>query len=70
MRYKPYEIQPANKPRRFVRLYYVEDLTCNDAELTLALTFPFEAELVLKFPGGCAAPCFFLEMQRIPMDLL
>ena len=38
---------------RFVRLYYVDDLTCTDEELTITLAFPFDAELVLKFPGGC-----------------
>lgn len=35
-----------------MRLYYVDDLICNDEELTISLAFPFEAELVLKFPGG------------------
>ena len=40
---------------RFVRLYYVDDLTCTDEELTITLAFPFDAELVLKFPGGCLA---------------
>ena len=40
---------------RFVRLYYVDDLTCTDEELTLTLAFPFDAELVLKFPGGWLA---------------
>ena len=35
-----------------MRLYYVDDLICNDEELTISLAFPFEAELTLKFPGG------------------
>lgn len=34
-----------------MRLYYVDDLICNDEDLTISLAFPFEAELVLKFPG-------------------
>ncbi|PRW44254.1 3-phosphoshikimate 1-carboxyvinyltransferase isoform A [Chlorella sorokiniana] len=37
---------------KFVRLYYVDDLICNDEELTISLAFPFEAELVLKFPDA------------------
>ena len=38
--------------RRFVRLYYIDDLACDDVALTITLTFPFDAELVLKFRGG------------------
>lgn len=34
-----------------MRLYYVDDLACCDPELTITLSFAFEAELLLKFPG-------------------
>ncbi|EFN55353.1 hypothetical protein CHLNCDRAFT_134377 [Chlorella variabilis] len=37
---------------KFVRLYYIDDLACDDVALTITLTFPFDAELVLKFRGG------------------
>jgi hypothetical protein len=37
--------------RRYVRLYYIDDLACDDAELTMTLAFPFDAELTLKFRG-------------------
>ncbi|KAL4428326.1 hypothetical protein ABPG75_002415 [Micractinium tetrahymenae] len=33
---------------KFVRLYYVEEMFHSDEDWTLTLTFPFEAELVLK----------------------
>lgn len=33
---------------KFVRLYYVEEMFHSDEDCTLTLTFPFEAELVLK----------------------
>ena len=39
---------------RFVRLYYIDDLACDDVELTMGMAFPFEAELVLKFKGAHA----------------
>ncbi|KAL4858866.1 Mitogen-activated protein kinase kinase kinase dlk-1 [Chlorella vulgaris] len=34
---------------KYVRLYYIDDLACDDAELTMTLAFPFDAELTLKF---------------------
>lgn len=34
-----------------MRLYYVEEMFHSDEDWTLTLTFPFEAELVLKCLG-------------------
>jgi hypothetical protein len=38
-----------------VRLYYTDDMTCDDQNLTISLSFPFEEALVLKFKGAQAA---------------
>jgi hypothetical protein len=43
--------------RRFVRLYYIEDLTCDDLHLSITLAFPFDAELMLKFKGAPRVHC-------------
>lgn len=45
-------------PPRFVRLYYVDDLASSEREHTITLTFPFDSELTLKFPGAWPwGPC-------------
>ena len=50
-----------------MRLYYVDDLACDDGDWTITMAFPYDASLVLKFYG--ALRCAALLARRPPLGV-